>query len=73
MFGTLNFLWAIISGLVSGILIGLESEYFTSGKPIKEIAKSAVSGPATTIVTGIAIGFESTILPILTICGATLI
>lgn len=73
MFGGIAYFWAILSGLVAGILIGVESEYFTSGKPIKEIAKSCESGPATTIVSGLAVGFESTILPILTICGAVLV
>ena len=73
MFGDINHFWAIFSGLVAGILIGIESEYFTSGKPIKNIAYSAQSGPATTIVEGLAVGFESTILPILTICAATLV
>ncbi|MFC1549020.1 sodium-translocating pyrophosphatase [Candidatus Omnitrophota bacterium] len=73
MFGGLNQFWAILSGLAAGVLIGIESEYFTSGKPIKEIAHSAQSGPATTIVSGLAVGFESTILPVLTICAATLV
>ncbi len=73
MFGNLNYFWTILAGLTAGLLIGVESEYFTSGKPIKEIAKSAQSGPATTIVSGLAVGFESCILPIVTICAATLI
>ena len=41
---------AIIAGLLCGILIGVESEYFTSGPPIREIAKASESGPATTII-----------------------
>ncbi|MBU1084097.1 MAG: sodium-translocating pyrophosphatase [Candidatus Omnitrophota bacterium] len=73
MFGGLNYFWAIVAGLLSGTLIGIESEYFTSGKPIKDIAESCKSGPATTIVSGLAVGFESTILPIITISGAILI
>jgi len=73
MFGSINHFWAIISGLVAGLLIGVESEYFTSGKPIKQIAESSQSGPATTIVSGLAVGFESTILPMLTICAAILV
>ena len=72
IFGGVNQFWAILSGLAAGILIGVESEYFTSGRPIKEIAKSAQSGPATTIVSGLAVGFESTILPVLTISIAML-
>jgi K(+)-stimulated pyrophosphate-energized sodium pump len=54
-------------------VIGVESEYFTSGRPIKEIAESSRSGAATTIVCGMAVGFGSTILPILTISIAILV
>ncbi len=68
--GTLNQFWAVIIGLVAGYLIGVESEYFTSGSPIKEVARSSQSGPATTIISGLAVGFESTILPILTVAVA---
>ncbi|MDD5634717.1 MAG: sodium-translocating pyrophosphatase, partial [Candidatus Omnitrophica bacterium] len=73
MFGELNHFWAIFSGLAAGILIGIESEYFTSGKPIREIAEHAQSGPATTVVSGLAVGFESTVLPVVTICIAILV
>jgi K(+)-stimulated pyrophosphate-energized sodium pump len=73
LLGSLNGFWAILAGLVGGILIGIESEYFTSGNPIKEIAKQCQSGPATAIVSGLAVGFESTILPILTLVGAMLV
>ncbi|MFH1552860.1 MAG: sodium-translocating pyrophosphatase [Candidatus Omnitrophota bacterium] len=73
LFGELSQFWAILSGLGAGVLIGVESEYYTSGNPIKEIAKSAQSGPATTIVSGLAVGFESTILPVLTISAALLV
>jgi len=68
--GRLNEFWAIITGLITGVLIGIESEYFTSGNPIKEIAKSSQSGAATTMITGLAVGFESTILPVVTIAIA---
>ena len=61
------------SGVISGVLIGLESEYFTSGPPIKALAKTSETGSAPTIITGLAIGFQSTILPLFTIAGAIFI
>ncbi len=65
--GSLNAFWAVLSGMLSGVLIGLESEYFTSGPPIKTIARTAQRGSAPTVITGLAIGFQSTIFPVLTI------
>jgi len=71
--GNLTEFWVVITGLICGILIGVESEYYTSGKPIKQIAQSSVSGAATTIITGLAVGFESTIMPIITIAISIMI
>jgi len=68
--GNLGVFWAVLCGMLAGVLIGLESEYFTSGPPIKTIAKTAQAGSAPLIITGLAIGFQSTILPLLTIAGA---
>jgi K(+)-stimulated pyrophosphate-energized sodium pump len=68
--GDVSPFWAIIAGLVCGILIGLETEYFTSGRPIYQIAEASESGAATTIISGLAIGFKSTIMPVMTICAA---
>lgn len=68
---SINVFWAVLCGLFAGVLIGAESEFYTSGPPIKKIAHSSESGAATTIITGLAIGFESTILPVLTIALTT--
>jgi K(+)-stimulated pyrophosphate-energized sodium pump len=73
LMGDLSTLWAVLSGMVSGILIGLESEYFTSGKPIRSIARIAQTGSAPTIITGLAVGMQSTILPVLTLAVAIFI
>ena len=67
----LRVFWAVLCGLFTGVLIGLESEFFTSGPPIKVVARSSQTGAATTIITGLASGFESTIMPIITIAIST--
>jgi K(+)-stimulated pyrophosphate-energized sodium pump len=68
--GTVNPFYAVLAGIIAGILIGIESEFYTSGPPVKVVANASTTGPATTIITGLSVGFESIILPIITLCGA---
>ena len=63
--------WAIFSGLLCGIAIGLMAEYYTSGPPVKRIAGQSETGAATVIIAGLAVGMQSTWLPIMGICVAT--
>ncbi len=68
------FIWlAMIFGCLCGVLIGLITEYYTSGKPIRVIAKNSETGAATNIITGLAVGMESVVLPVVTICIAILL
>ncbi|MEW6101896.1 MAG: sodium-translocating pyrophosphatase, partial [Candidatus Omnitrophota bacterium] len=59
--------WAVLSGLVAGVLIGLCTEFYTSSgfKPTRSIADSALTGPATVIISGMAVGMMSTALPVI--------
>jgi K(+)-stimulated pyrophosphate-energized sodium pump len=67
--------WATIAGLVAGFLIGLVTEYYTSYErpPTQRIVKASETGAATDIIAGLAVGFESTIFPVLIVVVAILI
>ena len=71
-FGDFHAAFAVMAGLVAGLVIGGITEYYTSSSynPVKDIAKQSETGPATNIISGMAIGMRSTAIPILLICIA---
>ncbi|WIO74952.1 sodium-translocating pyrophosphatase [Porticoccaceae bacterium LTM1] len=60
-----NVWYAVLCGAVGGILIGLVTEYYTGAAPVRKIARSGETGPATVMITGLAVGMQSVVLPIL--------
>ena len=59
--------FAVLAGTVGGVVIGLVTEYYTGGAPVRKIAGQGKTGPATLITTGLAIGLESVVIPIISI------
>ena len=59
----------ILCGAVGGIIIGLITEHFTGGKPIKEIARQGETGVATIMIAGLSVGLKSVAIPLLTIAA----
>ena len=67
--------YATVAGVVSGIIVGLTSEFFTSSKfsPVRKLAEKSQTGPAITITEGLAIGMESTAAPVLVLAVSVVI
>ncbi len=60
---------AVLAGAVGGIVIGLITEYYTGGQPVRDIAQAGETGAATVMISGLAIGMQSVVVPMLTICA----
>ena len=57
--------WCVISGAVGGVLIGLITEYYTGGSPVRKIAESGETGSATVMISGLSVGMQSVVVPII--------
>lgn len=73
--GDVSYFYAIIAGLIVGILIGKITEVYTSSdyKYVKKIAQQSETGAATTIISGLAVGMLSTVAPVILVCVAILV
>ena len=66
--GISNGVWAaVLIGSIGGIIVGLVTEYYTGGPPVKKIAKGGETGSATIMITGLATGMQSVAIPVFTI------
>lgn len=59
---------AVLIGAAGGIVIGIVTDYYTSGKPVRKIAKGGETGPATVMIIGLAVGMQSVVVPLLMLC-----
>ena len=73
IFGDIRLYWAILGGLVTGLIIGYVALYASTGKRIEEIAEASTTGVATNIIAGISVGMMSTVLPLIAIAGAIVV
>ena len=64
-----NIWFAVIAGAAGGVAIGLVTEYYTAAAPVRKIAQSGETGPATVMITGLAVGMQSVVIPLLTIAA----
>ncbi len=63
----------IIAGAVGGAVVGLITEYYTSAAPVRRVAKSSETGAATVMITGLAVGMQSVVLPVLVLAGIIIV
>jgi K(+)-stimulated pyrophosphate-energized sodium pump len=70
MISKLGPFWAVLLGIVAGMLIGGITEYYTARKPVRNIAAASQTGAATNIIGGFAVGLESVVLPVFVIAMA---
>ena len=70
---SVNVALAVLCGAISGVIIGLITEFYTAGKPVRDIAKSGSTGVATIMISGLSVGMKSVAIPLLTLAATIFI
>jgi len=70
---SLKIWWSVVVGALGGIAIGLVTEHYTAGAPVRKIAGAGETGPATVMITGLAVGMQSVVVPVLVLCVIILV
>ncbi len=63
---------AVVAGALGGVAIGLTTEYYTRGRPVRRVAEAGRTGAATVIITGLATGMRATWMPVAAVCAVIL-
>ncbi|HEU0012196.1 MAG TPA: sodium-translocating pyrophosphatase [Longimicrobium sp.] len=69
-YGYMGPFWAMVAGALAGVAIGAVTAFFTGPRAARKIAEAAETGPATTVLAGVAAGLQSSVPIVLVICGA---
>ncbi len=59
---------ALAAGVIGGTVVGIVTDYYTSMGPVRDIARSSLTGPGTNVIRGLAVGMNSCVVPLLTLC-----